>query len=160
MHFGAASPLRGVGLCFSRHGVMDCRASQICCGTADSGRRMDRKPGGTSSPAWALWWGVAYTWRALQKAFFSDVPQTAHELEIRACAPLRTNHLAGDYGRYSTGSSDPVCGPVSEHFAGCNRAGGEGAAGRRPTLTDLMPRIGATRFNRPAIQSLDICIRS
>ena len=32
--------------------------------------------------------GVAYTWRALQKAFFSDTLPTAHELEARA---RRTN---------------------------------------------------------------------
>jgi NADH-quinone oxidoreductase subunit M len=32
--------------------------------------------------------GVAYTWRALQKAFFSDAPQTAHGLEYEHGHPF------------------------------------------------------------------------
>jgi NADH-quinone oxidoreductase subunit M len=32
--------------------------------------------------------GVAYTWRALQKAFFSDAPQTAHGLEQEHAHPF------------------------------------------------------------------------
>jgi NADH-quinone oxidoreductase subunit M len=32
--------------------------------------------------------GVAYTWRALQKAFFSDAPQTAHALEYEHAHPF------------------------------------------------------------------------
>ena len=32
--------------------------------------------------------GVAYTWRAMQKAFFSDAPQTAHSLEQEHAHPL------------------------------------------------------------------------
>jgi len=31
---------------------------------------------------------VAYTWRALQKAFFSDAPQTAHGLEQEKAHPF------------------------------------------------------------------------
>jgi len=48
----------------------------------------------TAKPWWAIVAGVgivvgvAYTWRALQKAFFSDVPQTAHELEYEHAHPF------------------------------------------------------------------------
>jgi NADH-quinone oxidoreductase subunit M len=60
--------------------------------------------------AWAVrpWWtlaagvgivvGVAYTWRALQKAFFSDLRPTAHELEgerARPFAPITWPEVTG-----------------------------------------------------------------
>ena len=38
--------------------------------------------------------GVAYTWRALQKAFFSDVLPTRARARARACASVCGDHMA------------------------------------------------------------------
>jgi NADH-quinone oxidoreductase subunit M len=48
----------------------------------------EAKPWWTLAAGVGIVIGVAYTWRALQKAFFSDAPQTAHGLEHEKAHPF------------------------------------------------------------------------
>ena len=85
MHLSQPPALRRLGLrhCWNRlHGPP--RLLRLRRRVAGPRRRLDAKPWWTIAAGVGIVVGVAYTWRALQKAFFSDVLPTAHDLEAGA----------------------------------------------------------------------------
>ncbi len=59
--------------------------------------------------------GVAYIWRALQKAFFTDALPSPHELEAEQAAQIRAHHLARDRRRRAARHLHARRRPLSAH---------------------------------------------
>ncbi len=80
--------------------------------------------------------GVAYTWRALQKAFFSDTLPTAHvlEQEHNHDASICRHHLAGNHRRRHAGWRQSLRRPLSAHSSRHHRTGRKSLARGRRTM--------------------------
>ena len=76
------------------------------------------KPWWTAAAGVGIIIGVAYTWRALQKAFFSDRLPTAEEHPATGWQKFERDYMAGDCGNVFADGGDIDCGCVAKSIAG------------------------------------------
>jgi len=97
MHLSKRLPFAAWAFVICGHGVDDCRDSQgFVAEFAGAGRRVDCAAlVETMAAGVGIVVGVAYTWRALQKAFFSDALPRPHVLGVMSRDTVRSDYLAG-----------------------------------------------------------------